>query len=193
VKIDRIEIQNQNTSTGKVKKIALSIGGLIFYADIKTTQEILLAQTLAEENDLILHRTDIEAPKAVMAMRTWSNQHPNSLDDLDLSFLHLGGKESNAWFDDSSRNNVMPTFCKAVSKTEVLYLAMDHKDIQDRELKNEDRFTLQLFQRIDDGSTPDYEIDFPDGNETLLYIGSNLSKLLNAIKIITPYPDHQNR
>lgn len=147
---------------------------------------------MAEENDLILHRPDLEAPKAVMQMRNWSNQHPKSLDDLDLSFLHLGGKENNAWFDDSSRNNVMPTFCKAISKTEVLYLGIDHKDIQDREFKNSDRFTLQLFQRIDDGSTPDYEMDCATGNEPLIYIGSDMDKLLEAIGTIMLYPYPKN-
>lgn len=118
--------------------------------------------------------------------RTWSNQHPKSLNDLDLSFFNLSGQGTGpSWCDTSWKNDTCPSFTIANGKEAALNLFLDYEDISDREDDVEDRFYLRSFPRIDDGSTDDYEIDQANGDEPVLYSGSDFELLIQTIKANT--------
>jgi hypothetical protein len=113
--------------------------------------------------------------------RTWSNQHPKSLNDLDLSFFNLNRQDKGqpSWCDTSWKNDSCPSFTIANGSKDVFVLYLDHKEITDRE-NDEDRFYLRIFPRIDDGSTDD--IDLANGDEPVIYSGSDFDLLITVIK-----------
>lgn len=116
--------------------------------------------------------------------RTWANQHPNSLSDLDLSFFNLENKDNSqpSWDDMSWKNDSCPSFSIANGKECALLLLIDYRKIADREGHAEARFHLRAFPRIDDGTSDNYEIDQANGDEPTLYEGNNYAILKAVIK-----------
>jgi hypothetical protein len=189
--ITKIQIRNNSFNNGsvhqQVKQIELFIGGMEFRKDVQSERDINCAKRIANEAGIELYRVDVIQEQSQVKnriARTWYNQHPKSLDDLDLSFFNLDGKNKDigAWFDSSWKNDPRPSFTLANGKENAFVLYLDHTEVSDRENDQEDRFILLLFPRTDDGSTDDYDIDCATGDEPVLYEGSNFEALITTIK-----------
>jgi hypothetical protein len=114
----------------------------------------------------------------------WRHEHPNSLDDLDLTFFNLtnSDKQRKSWDDLSDKSDISPSFCIANGSNKILLVYLDYQQRSSRLMKNEDRFYLRLIPRTDDGSTDNYRFQSGEGGERLLYEGSNFDALISVIK-----------
>lgn len=181
----KIQIRNNQIDNKEVKQIEMFVGGLTFYCDVQSNSDIKKAEKLAIDSGLTLHRLDeSSSPEVKQIERSWENQHPNSLNDLDLSFFNLDGsnKDSPSWHDTSWCNDTRPSFTYPASATEVFVVYLAHKLQDNREDKHEDRYLLMLMPRLDDGTDFEkYELDFCSGDEPTLYTGSDFDLLIQII------------
>jgi hypothetical protein len=186
--ITKIQVRDNQIENKTVKQIEMFIGGLLFRCDVQSETDIKQAQRIADECGEKLYRVDMEQSEKEnkpVIIRTWSNQHPNSLDDLDLSYFNLDGANEDkvSWEDCSWKNESRPSFMTFQSNKKAFLLYLDHKAIEKRECKNEDRFLLLLLPRTDDGtSLENYKVDLIQGDEPILYMGSDVKALIGVIE-----------
>jgi hypothetical protein len=114
----------------------------------------------------------------------WCHEHPNSLDDLDLTFFNLtnSDKQRKSWDDLSDKDDISPAFGVSNGSNKILLLYLDYQQRSLRLMKNDERFYLRLIPRTDDGSTDDYRFESGEGGERLLYEGNNFDALIKVIK-----------
>lgn len=58
--LSKIQVRINQCGSKKVKQIELFLGDLLFTADVCSERDISLAQRLADENNIILYRIDLE-------------------------------------------------------------------------------------------------------------------------------------
>jgi hypothetical protein len=149
----------KNTSDDKVSIIVNNLIDLAFL------------NQFSNEESLIANNTTLPSFE-----NTWQHEHPDSLDDLDLSFLHLG-----KWLDTSSHNDSCASFSLLHDDEKILVLHIDYKNKFERDTECENRFYLRLFPIDVNQDEGGFGLEFATGEEPVLYAGNDFDMLKSVI------------